>query len=191
VDADFEIELGAEDDALEFPWRSEDGHMRYYDLKAQPDLLLYISEANEFPELGEFLSAVNARSIFLTAKCDAWYETELNEAESIYGEPMKMGSYVDLLFEAEASRSTLPAQERLVKRLCQLLGQAPEMPAAAEFDIRRCYGAEAQGSAPGFYVTAYTFGYGNAEEEARKRWGIALKLVQNAVLQVSAEMRRQ
>ena len=191
MDADFEIELGADDDALEFPWRSEDGYMRYYDLKAQPDLLLYIGEASEFPELGEFLSAVNGRSIFLTAKCDAWYETELNDAELIYGEPMKMGSYVDLLFEAEASRSTLPVQERLVKRLCQLLGQAPEMPASAEFDIRRCYDAESQGAGQGFYVTAYTFGYGTTEDEARKHWGIALKLVQNAVLQVSAEMRRQ
>jgi hypothetical protein len=191
LDADFEIELGVDDDALEFPWQSEDGRLRYYDLKAQPDLLLYVDEANQFPELGEFLSAVNGRSIFLTAKCDAWYEKELSEAELIYGEKMKMGSYVDLLFEAEASRSTLEYQERLVKRLCQLLGQAPEMPASAEFDVRRCYSGESQGAAQGFYVTAYTFGYGDARDEARQRWGIALKLMQNAVLQVSAEMRRQ
>src|SRR3954452_7717289 len=99
MDADFSVELGADDDALEFPW-AENESLHYYDLKRQPELLLNISEARDWPELGELLSAVNGKlSAFLTAKCDVWSDGEISEAEEIYGATMKLSSYVDLLFE--------------------------------------------------------------------------------------------
>lgn len=197
MDADFAVELGADDDALEFPWTSPDGAQHYYDLKRQPDLLLYVNEAADFPELGSFLSAVNGkRSAFLTAKCDTWSDRELTEAEEIYGASTKFGSYVDLLFEGEGAeaadlRFSFEAHERLARRLCELLGLVPEIPATAEFIVRRCYYHLADEPVrPGFYVTVYLYGYGDDESEARKRWGIALALVQNAILQVSAEVLR-
>ena len=75
MQADFSIELGAEDDAMELPWQSPDGKLRYYDLKRQPELLLEVSEAFENKELGEFLAATNsANSILETSKCDAWQQ---------------------------------------------------------------------------------------------------------------------
>jgi hypothetical protein len=39
-------------------------------------------------------------------------------------------------------------------------------------------------------VTFYLYGYGDEEAEARQRWAIALKVVENALLQLSASQRR-
>ena len=77
----------------------------------------------------------------------------------------------------------------------QLLQRAPEIAAAAEFLIRRCYYHE-QEEMPGeeeirdgFYITFYLFGYGKDEVRSRQNWAIGLKLVGNAIRQLSAELR--
>jgi hypothetical protein len=197
MDADFSVELGADDDALEFPWASPDGSLRYYDLKHQPDLLLYISEATDYPELGRYLSSVNSeKSVFLTAKCDVWTEDKLSEAEEIYGAKTKLGCYIDHLFAdaedgAEDRRFSFERHERLAERFVDLLGRVPPISAAVECTIRRCYyHLENEPVRSGYYMTLYLFGYGDDASDARKRWGIGLDLLQNVVLQLSAEVRR-
>ena len=118
MDADFSVELGADDDALEFPWASPDGELRYYDLKHQPELLLYIREASDYPELGRYLATVNSeRSVILTAKCDVWREDELSEVEAIYEAKIKLGCYVDHLFVAEDVRFDFERHERVAERM--------------------------------------------------------------------------
>ncbi len=189
MDADFSVELGAEHETLSLPWVSDDGRVRYYDLKRQPDLLLYVDEAARWQELGEFLTQVNsAASRLQSAKCDAWFSIELGQDEQVYGASGKFGSYVDLVFAAETPRFSFPQHEDWVKRLSKLLGRAPQISSAAEFIIRRCFYGAQPGETPreGFYVTFYLFGYGDDEAEARGRWGIGLKLVGNAILQLSA-----
>jgi hypothetical protein len=188
VEADFAVELGADDETLEFPWAAADGGPRYYDLKRQRELLLEIEEARTLPELGEFLAAINSPSSPLeTAKCDAWTSTEINPEEEIFGATRKFGSYVDILFSQEGSRFSFAEHEQLVKRITQLLKRVPEIPAAAELIIRRCFYHTTEGMRDGFYVTFYLFGYGDDEAQARQRWAIALKLVENAIRQISAE----
>ena len=59
------MELGAEDEALEFPWAAGEDGPRYYDLKRHPELLAEVKEAQRVPELGDFLAAINAPSAFL------------------------------------------------------------------------------------------------------------------------------
>ena len=195
MDADFSVELGSDDDALEFPWADPAGEPRFYDIKNQPDLLLYVSEANRYQELGEFLASVNSpSSLFQSAKCDIWFEDELEEAEEIYGASLKLGSYVDILF-ADTSESgprfDFARHERVSDRLVQLLGRAPQISVAAEFIVRRCYfHMQDDPVRPGYYLSFYCFGYGDDRDEARKRWGIGMNLVQNALLQLSAEVRR-
>jgi len=193
VQADFAVELGADDETLEMPWAAEGGSPRYYDLKHHPELLPSLEEAVELPELGEFLSKVNSpQSPLETAKCDAWPSTEINLEEEIFEATHKFGSYVDLLFSDEAKRFSFPEHEHLAKRLTSLLQRAPEMAAAAEFLIRRCYYHEPE-EIPGqeeirdgFYFTFYLFGYGADEIQSRQRWVIGLKLVQHAIRQLSA-----
>lgn len=137
--ADFSVELGRDDAALELPWSSADPAVRYYDLKNNPELLQQIPEAMAYPELGAFLARINAAGFPLaTAKCDAWQSREVTPEEEIFGD-RKFVSYIDLVFEGAAERCSLEKHEAFAKDLCRLLSQAPEVPAAVEVVIRRCY----------------------------------------------------
>ena len=202
MQADFAVELGAEDETLAVPWSAPDGLLRFYDLRRNPELLLLVSEAGQHRELAEFLASVNSsRSRLQTAKCDTWFSDDLTEEEAIYGAACKFGSYVDLFFVDPEEQVSFPGHEQLADRLTLLLKRAPEVSAAAEFLIRRCFYGRKPGEAgdeavdehsggaerEGFYVTFYLFGYGDDEADARRSWGIGLKLVENAILQVSAE----
>lgn len=167
------------------PWAAEAGGPRYYDLKRHPGLLCEIEEAQRYPELREFLATVNsAASPVETAKCDAWASTDVNPEEEIFGTACKFGSYVDMLFSDDGVRFSFEAHEQLASRLSDLLKKAPEMAAAAELLIRRCYYHVADGMREGFYVTLYVFGYGDDEAQARRQWAIGLKLVENAIRQM-------
>ena len=189
MQADYAVELGREDPALELPWQSEDGSSRYYDLKRHPDLVLQIPEAAREPELSAFLSRVNApQSPLQSAKCDAWYSQEISPEEEIFGEAGKLVSYVDLIFADDGSRLSLDCHETLAKNLCALLKRAPEMSASVELVIRRCYyhlDDNPTESSSGFSITTYVSGFGSDEAEARRRWSIALTLLQNALVQVA------
>jgi predicted metallo-beta-lactamase superfamily hydrolase len=110
----------------------------------------------------------------------------MNPEEEIFGSTHKFGSYVDLFFSHEPSRFLLPEHERLARRLTQLLQRAPEIAAAADFLIRRCYYTDERGIRDGFYITFYQFGYGSDENQSRQQWAVGLKLVQNAIRQLSA-----
>lgn len=189
MQADFSVELGREDPALELPWQSEDGASRYYDLKDHPDLVLQIPEAARSPELSAFLTRINAPEFPLqSAKCDTWYSEEITSEEEIFGEAGKFVSYVDLVFMGEARRLSLENHEALARSLCALLKRAPEMASAVELVIRRCYyhpDNNPSESIDGFCITAYVSGFGEDEAEARRRWSIALTLLQHALVQVA------
>jgi hypothetical protein len=212
MDADFSIELGREDPVLDFPWKDPAGKLAYVDLKRHPELLARIEEAEKFPELGEFLRATNsARSLVETAKCDAWGTTELSPEEEVYDASHKFVSYVDVVFSnidvrqsslRQSSvhpsswhqsssrqfslRESLPAHEQFARKLVELLRRVPETPSAAEVCVRRCYFGEDGGVREGFYCTLYVSGYGNDSASARQNWGVGLKLVGNAIVQLSA-----
>jgi hypothetical protein len=187
MEVDFAVELGADDETLEMPWAGGENRPKYHDLKRHPEDLHNIEEACRVPELGEFLTALNsAASILETAKCDVWSSTEMSAEDEIFGADHKFGSYVDFLFSEPKIRCSFPEYEQFAKRLVELLKKAPEIPAAAEFLIRRCYYRVETKIQPGYYVTFYLFGFGEDEAQARQRWAIALKLVENAIKQVCA-----
>jgi hypothetical protein len=202
MQADFSVELGADDDCLEVPWASADGALRYFDLKRRPELLLEIAETHENRELAEFLSALNsANSVFETAKCDTWASNEIAEEEEIFGAPWKFGSYVDIIFTDVTEQLSLARHEEFAKTISHLLSKAPDFAAAVEFVIRRCFyhsddthaTSDVELDAPqhreGFGITVYCYGYGDDAAEAKQRWVIGLKVVQNALLQVSARQK--
>jgi hypothetical protein len=189
MQADYAVELGRDDPALEIPWQSEDGSVFFYDLKNHPAMVYRIPEAAASPELSAFLARINAPGFPLaTAKCDAWYTRELAVEEGIFSAPAKFVSYVDLVFTGDEPRLSLEKHEALAERLCELLERAPEMTAAVELVIRRCY-FHAEGkpdeSADGYAITVYVSGFGEDEDQARKRWSIALTLTQHALVQAA------
>jgi hypothetical protein len=186
VEADFTIELGKEDETLEMPWTANQEVSGYCDLKRRPELLSEIEEIERVPELGEFLLSVNSPASPLeTAKCDAWSSTEMKTEEEIFNATHKFGSYVDMVFSGEQKPFSFPEHEQLANRLTQLLRKVPEIPAAAEFLIRRCHYHRDNELRDGFYITFYLFGFGQDEAQARERWAIALKLVENAIRQTA------
>lgn len=190
MDADFSIELGPDDPALDLPWTDPEGRVAYFDLKKAPALIARVEEAQSFPELAEFLRAVNsAQSAFESAKCDTWATTELNAEEQIFAAPHKFGSYVDLVLSNVESRVSFPVHERFARSFTELLRRAPEISAAVEVCVRRCFFLEAEETRSGFYCTLYGSGYGANEASARSNCGIALRLAGNAVLQLSASPR--
>jgi hypothetical protein len=195
VHTDSSAELAPNDDALEIPWASPDGATRYYDLKRRPELLLEVGEAHDNRELGEFLVSVNSNvSLLETAKCDTWITNELSPEEETYGAAFKFSSYIDLIFTAREPRFRFEEHEAFAERATKLLQRAPEISAAAEFIIRRCYyhrADEPEESDAGFCFTFYLSGYGDDEDEARRRWNVGLKLVETALVQLSAQQRRE
>jgi len=187
MDADFSIELGREDPVLDFPWTDPASKLAYVDVKRCPELMASIEEAEEFPELGEFLRVMNsARSMVETAKCDAWATTELSVEEDVYDASHKFASYVDVVFSEIDMRQSFVLHEQFARKLVELLRRVPDTPSAAEVCVRRCYFGEDSGVRDGFYCTLNVSGYGNNDANARQNWGVGLKLIRNAILQLSA-----
>lgn len=193
MQADYSLELGSDDPALEMPWRTDDGSIRYFNLKIHPDLVLNIPEARNYPDLSAFLTRINSADFPLeTAKCDAWTSRELATEEEAFGAECKFVCYVDLLFSKDELRFSLEKHEGLVEDLCKLLERAPEMAASADFVVRHCHYHSSDNqddSRLGFSITAYVTGFGDSEDEACQRWTIALKLLQNALVQLAKPYR--
>ncbi|MGC2697748.1 MAG: hypothetical protein WA738_18325 [Candidatus Angelobacter sp.] len=210
MQVDYSVELGRDDSALELPWFSADPSVVYFDLKAHPDLIMRVPEAIAHPELREFFARINAPGFPLqTAKCDAWHSREILPEEEIFAAECKFVSYIDLVFSGLETQLSFEKHEELARDLCKLLMRAPELPAAVDFVIRRCYyhrekpfkTAEEPAqeldpnskSAPqdlgesqsGFCLTAYVLGFGNSSDEASKQWSITLALLQHALMQLA------
>ncbi|HEU5232545.1 MAG TPA: hypothetical protein VFU50_06770 [Terriglobales bacterium] len=182
--AEWIVEPGPNDPVLEIPWRSEDGSVRFLDLKRQPELLLEIPEACTCEELASFLDWANSPdSQIETAKCDVWSTSEMDADDEVFGEAVKFSSYVDLLF-ASLARNSFPECERFVQTLARMLRQAPDLSSAAQFIVRRCLDHRQEGDASEcFSITFYLHGYGADLQEAQQRWAIGLTLAQNAMKQ--------
>src|SRR5205814_1144363 len=124
-----------------------------------------------------------------------WVSNELAEEEQIYEAAWKFGSYIDLIFTEHEPRFRFEEHEAFAERATKLLHRAPEISAAAEFIIRRCHYHHdndlTRDSDAGFCFTFYLSGYGDDEDEARRRWNVGLKLVENALVQLSAQQRKE
>ena len=191
VQADFSVELAPGDPTLEMPWISRDPAIRYYDLKRNPRIISQLPEVAANPALREFLAALNApASPFETAKCDSWSSDQMDVEDEPFGAATKFCSYVDVVPEEEA-RFLFVSIEDFGRRFVKLLARAPEIPAACDLVIRRCFyhlGHSPEGEiSEGFYFTLYCCGYGDDEAHAQRSWAIAMNLLQNALLQLGRE----
>jgi hypothetical protein len=179
MDADWSVELGRDDPALEFPWCSPDGSRRYIDLRQSPELVSEIPEAARCPELAQCLIALNATtSAWQTVKCDVWPDDELGAGELIYDARVKFCSYVDLIARNALARFSFERHECFVKSAARQFSDDDEQPINCELTVRRCrfHGELVEDDlTPGFYVTFYLFGYGSDEAQARARWGEGLR----------------
>jgi hypothetical protein len=180
MDAEFSVELGADDPTLAVPWSTPDGAVGYVDLTVNTSAIATLEEVQKFPELGEFLRAVNApTSDCQTAKCDAWIDTLMDVDDEPYEATVKCGSYVDVFFRGPQTLASFSEHERRARERVRRLRKSEDACARAEITVRRAY----FGDDEGFYWTIYVFGYGDDISGARIAWADALKLLQTALLQ--------
>ena len=129
-----------------------------------------------------------------TAKCDTWLTNELDAEDGAFGSPWKFGSYIDLFFADRQRQLNLGEHEEFAAALKNLLAKVPDFAAAADIVLRRCYYHRPEYSPDhsddGYCLTFYLIGYGDDEADAKKSWTIGLKLVQNALMQLSAAKKR-
>ncbi len=201
MDGDWSVEIGSDDESLEFPWASPDGSQCFVDLQREPHRLAEIPEVTHFPELGSFLHEINRpRALWLTAKCDAWLDDEMGEAEAIYGANWKVCSYVDLVARDENIRFSFERHEQWIKSAARRMSTNDDLATISEFILRRCWyhtetgalgvgdNAEISGKEKpvrGFYVTFYLFGYGADESLARASWAEGLRRVMSVVTEMN------
>ena len=184
--AEWSVDIGPDSPALEVPWRSEDGSLRFFDLKKQPELLLEVKETHEHFEMADFLAGVNNKTEMATAKCDIWLSDEMDVEDEFFGEPLKRCCYIDCFFEREAERYDFGAYEKLADLIVTKFGRLPEMPASLEIVIRQCHfhlSDNPSESRTGYSFTFYVTGYGGDETHAHVHWAIALNLLRYAIHQ--------
>src|SRR6266404_866020 len=128
MQAEVTVALGQEDDALEVPWQSEDGSLRHYDLRRNPELIFDVTEANGNPALIDLLVNLNSeKSNFRSVKCDTWLSSEMDEEDESFGATWKHGSYIDAVFLHHDMRGHYEANFAFGESLANLLKRAPEI----------------------------------------------------------------
>jgi len=187
MDADWCVELAADDPALEFPWSSPDGSQYYVDLATTPEAIDQISEAREFPAIRDSLTRLNGNdSLWITAKCGAWLDDEPSESNEICGGTVRMCSYMDIVRRDSSQRFSFELHEEWARSLAARLRILPGDAAVCELIVRRCYfhfaNQVSSDSAPGFFISTYVFGYGNDAQRATSRWTEGLTQVSSVLL---------
>ena len=175
MDCEFTVELGSDDPALAVPWHDRDGKLAFVDLKARPEAVVQLEEVQEFPELGDFLIALNSGK-FATAKCDVWFDSLMDVEDEPYLAAMKCASYVDVFFAGDRKLAGFDEHERLAREAVQRIRAAEDLAARAELVIRRACFEQGEG----FYWSIYAMGYGDDPASALSTWSKSLKIISNS-----------
>ena len=161
--AEFEIEIGGGAPVLVVPYAG------YADLIAAPHSVQAIPEARD-TALESALLQLNS-GVLMTAKCDLWTTTELNQEEEELGCDHKHASYIDILFRDITARSNFEVCEQTMRDWTHALRPLPPDNAMISFVLRACEVFEIAG----YFWTVYVSGFGETTQHARQKWEQALK----------------
>ena len=173
---------GSDDPVLVVPWSSEDGRLRWVDLRTDPDALDEIAEADAHPPLLAALRALNAaRSPVFTAKCDVWTmdaEELAAVRDGLLLEPevaaAGMSCYIDLLWRERGVFASRHRTAQVLYRMERLAAELPHSLATIEGVLRPAV-VDLDVVWEGFALTLYVKGVGVDAAEANLRWGEALR----------------
>ena len=182
MDTNWSVEAGTDDPVIVVPWfeglTGSSQRLEFIDLKSNPVAVDQITEAQVWPELRKALAILNATdSAVWTAKCDAWVldeeERELDFGPVAFG----FGVYLDVLPSEISAFISLDWARASVEQWTKLARAIPPEAARADFVIRPAvWNDEA-----GFATTLYVFGYGAADQLARRNWSDALLAIATLV----------
>jgi hypothetical protein len=180
MEADWSVELTADDPVMIVPWAAASDDPRkcaFVDLRLGAHLIDEIEEARLVPELRAALLLLNsARSPLWTVKCDTWesdtpvdpYEMDAAPADAT----CSAGSYIDLLARDSGLQTSFDRQEQWVRAVAETLRAVPARAARVDIVLRR---AEVNGVA-GYGVSWFVEGCGATAQRARQAWSEALGL---------------
>jgi len=180
------FQAGDSDEELEVPWKSREGVAAYLDLRDDPRALAQIEPARRHRPLQNFLAVVNsADSVFSTARCKTWLDSEGLAGEAHASE---FASRIDLFFALEDFNLERSRYEELAQRLLGLLVRDPGDVVSARLCLHRCcFGAQA---ARGYALRVFLYARGATPGQAELRWGLGLARLQQALLFISRVIRQ-
>lgn len=183
VEISSELESG--DPVLEIPWASRNQpRLKYVDLRKFPERISSLAECRSNPALVRLLQRVNLRgSTFRTAKCDFGTTSQLTYDEKRDFElPLKVGGYVDLVFERSDLHSRLEPHIRLAEKLEKSLAGCL-LPALVDIVVRRCLFHKRRSW--GYSITFFVYAYGTTRSNAKRDWGRALDSLGDALVKIT------
>jgi hypothetical protein len=183
VEINSELESG--NPTLEIPWAGPRlSRQKYVDLRKFPERIASLVECRHHPPLARLLQRLNLPgSIYRTAKCDVWITRKLEDDEKVdFGFQLKVGSYVDLVFERNDLQSRLETHVRLAQMLERSMADCPFL-ARMEIVVRRCLFHK--NDRWGYSLTLFLHAYGATKSNARREWEGALDCLGEALLSLA------
>ncbi len=190
MEADWSVELAADDPVMVIPWEPEGESFPFIDLRENRQGLDEIPEARREPALRSALLVLNdAGSQLWTAKCDSWAGGEVDPSEmdaTPDDSRFSAGCYIDILLRDADANASFVLQEEWIRGLAKALRGVEMRCVRAEFLLRR---AEVRGLA-GFGMTCFVQGCGATAELAASRWKKALTEVSAILVQPAPDLVR-
>jgi hypothetical protein len=188
MEADWSVELTADDPVIVVPWAgaSDDPRKcRFVDLRLGEQLIDEIEEVRTVPELRAALLLLNsAASPLWTVKCDTWESDTPLDPYEMDAAPedttLSAGSYIDLLARDGAFQASFDHQERWVRAVTEALHAVPARAARVELVLRRAQ----VNHVAGYGVSWFVEGCGATTPRARQAWSEAFGLALPAIMNV-------
>lgn len=166
----------------------EDGTQNYgyQRLKGDPEAIRRLPEAFGWPELQEFLAALNAaESPIESVGCERAYFPVENPAED--GPTVYLGSYIDVVFTNVALNDTPENSLLLASHLTRAAKDCECWWSTLEIELQR-FRALPGATAP-WGLMLRIMCHGRDKDEARKGWGETLRRLTQAVTKLPKDMR--
>jgi hypothetical protein len=183
--AEWSAECAPDDPVLVVPWSDPSDHTgncRFIDLRENPYDLDHLPEAERYPPLMQALRALNApRSLFFTAKCDAWLldtdelETlRINLDETFGDDPVGFSSYIDIIARDRSIFASFHRSEMLLQRLSRR-AEPLDHPYAMLDCVLRPALIDLSGPQEGFAISVYLKALGPDHPSTLETWASALE----------------
>lgn len=158
----------------------------YIRIKGDAEAIRRVPEAVDWPELGEFLTAVNAAaSPIESVGCEKGFFP----VEGVGVPTVKLGSYIDVIF-TDAALNDLPENGLLLaSHLLPAIDGCERWWSDTEIALQRLRGVV--GAVAPWGLMLRVTGYGRNEQEARKFWGVTLGRLTQAVAKLPKDLRWQ
>ena len=156
----------------------------HFDLHSEPGAIERIEAATLHTPLRSVLTNLNSSGSLFSTFGSKISEGDEKEAE----EPFFFASRIDVIFLREDANLGAGPHKALAQRLADLLRKEAGDALRVELQLRQ---AEFRGEIRGYSLRISLQGKGKSAEQARRRWGLGLARVQQALLFAARELKHE